>query len=200
MKFTINTNFAGDGFFRLTEPQGKLKMLIEYEGITPNIDPSVFVAPGAMIIGDVTIGEESSIWFNSVLRGDLEPIRIGCRTNVQDGAVIHMDKEIPCLIGDDVTIGHGAILHSCTIGNEALIGMGAILLTGSVIGERAIVAAGTLVREGQDIPPGTIAMGVPAKVRREATEAEFERVRRGKDDYVLRGKQMLNSLSRSENS
>lgn len=169
------------------------KMLIEYEGITPNVHPSVFVAPGAMIIGDVTIGEASSIWFNTTLRGDLEPIRIGCRTNVQDGAVIHMDKEIPCLIGDDVTIGHGAILHSCTIGNEALIGMGAILLTGSVIGERAIIAAGTLVREGQEIPPGTIAMGIPAKVRREVTEAELERVRRGKDDYVLRGHLMQKS-------
>ena len=173
-------------------------MLIEYEGITPDVHSSVFVAPGAMIIGDVTIGEESSIWFNSVLRGDLEPIRIGCRTNVQDGAVIHMDKEIPCIIGDDVTIGHGAILHSCTIGNEALIGMGAILLTGSVIGERAIVAAGTLVREGQEIPPGTVAMGVPAKVRREATEAELERVRHGKDDYVLRGKLMQKSTSTSQ--
>ena len=165
-------------------------MLIAYEGITPDVHPTVFVAPGAMLVGDVTIGEESSIWFNSVLRGDLEPIRIGCRTNVQDGAVIHMDKEIPCVIGDDVTIGHGAILHSCTIGNEALIGMGAILLTGAVIGERAIVAAGTLVREGQEIPPGTVAMGVPAKVRREATDAEFERVRHGKDDYVERGKLM----------
>ena len=169
-------------------------MLIEYEDITPNIHASVFVAPGAMIIGDVTIGEESSIWFNSVLRGDLEPIRIGCRTNVQDGAVIHMDKEIPCLIGDDVTIGHGAILHSCTISNEALIGMGAILLTGSVIGERAIIAAGTLVREGQEIPPGTVAMGVPAVVRREATEAELERVRRGKEDYVERGRLMRKSI------
>ncbi len=173
-------------------------MLIEYEGITPKIHASVFVAPGAMIIGDVTIGEESSIWFNCVLRGDLEPIRIGCRTNVQDGSVIHMDKEIPCLIGDDVTIGHGAILHSCTIGNEALIGMGAILLTGSVIGERAIVAAGTVVREGQEIPAGTLAMGVPAVVRREATEAELERVQRGKDDYVLRGKLMQEAgVSRS---
>ncbi len=169
------------------------KMLIAYEGITPNVHPSVFVAPGAMIIGDVTIGEASSIWFNTTLRGDLEPIRIGCRTNVQDGAVIHMDKEIPCLIGDDVTIGHGAILHSCTIGNEALIGMGAILLTGSVIGERAIIAAGTLVREGQEIPPDSIAMGVPAKVRREVTEAELERVRRGKDDYILRGSLMQKS-------
>ncbi len=169
-------------------------MIIQYEGIIPNIHSSVFVAPGAMIIGDVTIGEESSVWFNTVLRGDLEPIHIGCRTNIQDGTVIHMDKEIPCLIGDDVTIGHGAILHSCAIENEALIGMGAILLTGCKIGERAIVAAGTLVREGQEIPPGTVAMGVPAKVRREATEAEFERVRHGKDDYVLRGKIMRDSL------
>ena len=165
-------------------------MLIAYDGITPDVHSTVFVAPGAMLIGDVTIGEESSIWFNSVLRGDLEPIRIGCRTNVQDGAVIHMDKEIPCVIGDDVTIGHGAILHSCTIGNEALIGMGAILLTGSVIGERAIVAAGALIREGQEIPPGSLAVGVPAKVLREVTEAELERVRHGKDDYVERGKLM----------
>ncbi len=169
-------------------------MIIQYEGITPNVHSSVFVAPGAMVIGDVSIGEESSIWFNCVLRGDLEPIHIGCRTNIQDGTVIHMDKEIPCLIGDDVTVGHGAILHSCAIGNEALIGMGAILLTGCKIGERAIVAAGTLVREGQEIPPGTVAMGVPAKVRREATEAELERVRHGKDDYVLRGRLMRDSL------
>lgn len=165
-------------------------MLIEYEGITPKVHASVFVAPGAMLIGDVTIGEESSVWFNCVLRGDLEPIRIGCRTNIQDGAIIHMDREIPCLIGDDVTIGHGAILHSCTIGNEALIGMGAILLTGSVIGERAIVAAGALVREGQEIPPGALAMGVPAKILRDVTEAELARVRGGKDDYVSRGKQL----------
>ena len=165
-------------------------MLIEYEGIMPKVHDSVFIAPGAMLIGDVTIGEESSVWFNCVLRGDLEPIRIGCRTNVQDGAVIHMDREMPCLIGDDVTIGHGAILHSCIIGNDALIGMGAILLSGSVIGERAIVAAGALVREGQEIPPDTLAMGVPAKVGRDVTETELERVRRGKDDYVLRAHQM----------
>ncbi len=169
-------------------------MILSYEGIEPKIHNSVFVAPGAMIIGDVTIGAESSVWFNCVLRGDLEPIRIGCRTNIQDGTVIHMDKEIPCLIGDDVTVGHGAILHSCAIENKALIGMGAILLTGCQIGEEAIVAAGTLVREGQEIPAGTIAMGVPAKVRREVTEKELERVRDGKDDYVLRGKIMKESL------
>ena len=170
-------------------------MLIEYEGITPDVHPSVFVAPGAMIIGDVTIGEESSIWFNSVLRGDLEPIRIGYRTNVQDGAIIHTDKAFPCSIGDDITIGHGAILHGCMIGNEALIGMGAILLTGSIIGERAIVAAGALIREGQEIPPGSLAVGVPAKVLREVTEGELERARHGKDDYVERGKRMQKSIS-----
>ncbi len=165
-------------------------MLISYEGIEPKIHNTVFVAPGAMIIGDVTIGAESSVWFNTVLRGDLEPIRIGCRTNIQDGTVIHMDKDMPCLIGDDVTVGHSAILHSCAIDNEALIGMGAILLTGSKIGERAIIAAGTLVLEGQEIPAGTIAMGVPAKVRREITEEERIRVQQGKDDYVQRGKLM----------
>ena len=169
-------------------------MIISYQGIEPKIHSSVFVAPGAMIIGDVTIEAESSVWFNAVLRGDLEPIRIGCRTNIQDGTVIHMDKDMPCLIGDDVTVGHGAILHSCTIDNDALIGMGAILLTGARIGERAIIAAGTLVLEGQEIPAGTIAMGVPAKVRREIAEEERIRVQHGKDDYVLHGKIMRESL------
>lgn len=169
-------------------------MLISYEGVEPKIHSSVFVAPGAMIIGDVTIGSESSVWFNTVLRGDLEPIRIGCRTNIQDGTVIHMDKDMPCLIGDDVTVGHGAILHSCAIGNEAMIGMGAILLTGSSIGEGAIIAAGALVLEGQEIPAETVAMGVPAKVRREVTKEERKRVQHGKDDYVLRGRIMRESL------
>ena len=169
-------------------------MLITYEGITPNVHPSVFVAPGAMIIGDVTIGEESSIWFNSVLRGDLEPIRIGCRTNVQDGTVIHMDKEIPCLIGDDVTIGHGAILHSCTISNEAPHRNGSDSLNGRSYWRtrhyRCWHARTRRARNSTD----TIAMGVPAKVRREVTEAELERVRRGKDDYVLRGHLMQKSI------
>lgn len=170
-------------------------MLIRYGDVTPNVSPSVFVAQGAMLIGDVTIGDDSSIWFNSVLRGDLEPIRIGCRTNVQDGAVVHMDAGVPCLIGDDVTIGHGAILHGCTVADGALIGMGAILLTGAVIGEHAIIAAGTLVREGQEIPPGSVAMGVPAKVRREATAAELERARRGAADYVQRAKHIQNATA-----
>ncbi len=165
-------------------------MQIAYEEKRPKIHPSVFIAPGAKIIGDVTIGEESSVWFNTVLRGDLDRIEVGARTNVQDGAVVHLDAGYPTVIGDDVTIGHSAIVHGCTIGNNALIGMGAIILTGAKIGERAIVAAGALVREGQEIPATTVVVGIPAKALREATEADLERAVRGKDDYVRRGQQM----------
>ena len=123
-------------------------MQIAYKDILPKIHPSAFIAPGAMIIGAVTIGEESSIWFNCVLRGDLEYIEVGDRTNIQDGTVVHLDPGFPCVIGDDVTIGHGAIVHGCTVEDGAMISMGATILTGAKIGERAIVAAGAVVREG----------------------------------------------------
>ena len=169
-------------------------MQIAYQDILPKIHPSAFIAPGAMIIGDVTIGEESSVWFNCVLRGDLERIEVGTRTNIQDGAVVHLDPGFPCLIGDDVTIGHGAIVHGCTVGDGAMISMGAIILTGAKIGERAIVAAGAVVREGQEIPPDTLAMGIPAQVKREVTPADLERVRLGREDYVVRGQLMRKAL------
>lgn len=165
-------------------------MLIAYQGILPKIHSSTFIAQGAMIVGDVTIGEESSVWFNCALRGDLDRIEVGKRTNIQDGAVVHLDKGFPCLIGDDVTIGHGAIVHGCTIGDGAMIGMGAIILTGAKIGERAIVAAGAVVREGQEVPPEKLAMGVPAQIKRDLTPADLERARLGKDDYVVRGQLM----------
>ena len=170
-------------------------MQIAYKDILPKIHPSAFIAPGAMIIGAVTIGEESSVWFNCVLRGDLEYIEVGERTNIQDGTVVHLDPGFPCLIGDDVTIGHGAIVHGCTVGDGAMISMGATILTGAKIGERAIVAAGAVVREGQEIPPDTLAMGLPAQVRREVTPTDFERVRLGKEGYVARGQLMRKSLS-----
>jgi carbonic anhydrase/acetyltransferase-like protein (isoleucine patch superfamily) len=156
------------------------KMLIPYQEMSPKIHPSVFIAPGTMIIGDVTIDEESSVWFNCVLRGDLDRIEVGARTNIQDSAVVHLDKGFPCIIGDDVTVGHGAIVHGCTIGNGALIGIGAIILSGAKIGEGAMVAAGALVREGQDIPPKTLAVGLPAQIRRDLTEVDLERMRLGK--------------------
>ena len=165
-------------------------MQIAYKDILPTIHPTAFIAPGAMIIGAVTIGKESSIWFNCVLRGDLEYIEVGERTNIQDGTVVHLDPGFPCVIGDDVTIGHGAIIHGCTVGDGAMISMGATILTGAKIGERAIIAAGAVVREGQEIPPDTLAMGLPAQVRREVTEADLERVRSGREGYVARGQLM----------
>ncbi len=165
-------------------------MLIAYQNTFPRIHPSAFIAEGAMIIGSVTIGEKSSVWFNCVLRGDLDRIEVGARTNIQDGAVVHMDRNFPSIIGDDVTIGHGAIIHGCTIGDGAMISMGAIILTGAKIGERGIIGAGAVVREGQEIPPESLAVGIPARVKRDVTAEELERMRLGKDDYVLRGQLM----------
>ena len=161
-------------------------MLIDFEGLSPKIHPSVFIAPGAMIIGDVTIGKDSGVWFNCVLRADIDRIEIGAGSNVQDGTVIHLDTGVPTIIGDDVTIGHAAIIHACTIGDGALIGMGAIVLSGAKIGEEAIVAAGTLVREGQEIPPRAVAMGVPAQVRRETTQEDLKRMRDNAAGYAAR--------------
>ncbi len=170
-------------------------MQIAYKDILPKIHSSAFIAPGAMIIGAVTIGEEASVWFNCVLRGDLEYIEVGERTNIQDGTVVHLDPGFPCVIGADVTIGHGAIVHGCTVGDGAMISMGATILTGAKIGDRAIIAAGAVVREGQEIPPDALAMGIPAQVRREVTEADLERVRLGREGYVARGQLMRQSLS-----
>ena len=168
-------------------------MLIAYQDTLPRIHPSAFIAEGAMIIGDVAIGERSSVWFNCVLRGDLDRIEIGARSNIQDGAVVHMDKNFPAIIGDDVTIGHGAIIHGCTIGGGAMISMGAIILTGANIGAGAIVGAGAVVREGQEIPAESLAVGIPAQIRRDVTAEELERMRLGKDDYVQRGQLMRES-------
>lgn len=173
-------------------------MIIDFEGLSPKIHPTAFIAPGAMIIGDVTIGEDSGVWFNCVLRADIDRIEIGARSNIQDGTVIHLDTGIPTIVGDDVTIGHAAIIHACTIGDGALIGMGAIILSGATIGEEAIVAAGTLVREGQDIPPRAVAMGVPAQVRRETTEEDLKRMRENAAGYAKRGAIMRKTIGNTQ--
>lgn len=165
-------------------------MLIAYQNTSPRIHASAYIAEGAKIIGDVSIGEKSSIWFNCVLRGDVDRIEVGARTNIQDGAVVHMDKNYPAIIGDDVTIGHGAIIHGCTIEDGAMISMGAIILTGAKIGARGIVGAGAVVREGQEIPAESLVVGIPARIRRDVTAEELERMRHGKDDYVMRGQLM----------
>ncbi len=160
-------------------------MLIEYLGKKPQLHESVFVAEGVHVIGDVIIGKDSSLWFNAVVRGDVNYIRIGDRTNVQDNSVIHVTHEkFPTVIASNVTVGHSAIIHGCTIEDFTLIGMGAILLDGCRIGEHSLVAAGSLVKEGFVIPPGSLAAGVPAKVVRQLTNEELRRLEESAQHYV----------------
>lgn len=168
-------------------------MFIEFDGARPQLSEGVFVAPGARLIGRCRLGSDVSVWFNAVLRGDLEPIEIGARSNVQDGAVLHTDPGFPCRIAEDVTVGHGAIVHGASVGRGALIGMGAVVLTGAKVGERALVAAGALVPEGREIPPGWLAVGVPAKPLRRLTPEELERMERGVRHYVQAKERYLRS-------
>ena len=161
-------------------------MLRAYKGITPTIALTAYVDDSAQVIGDVHVGEESSIWMNAVVRGDVNLIRIGHRTNIQDGTVVHVmrNPSHPTSLGDDITVGHGAIVHGCTIGNACLIGMGAILLNGVLVGEGSIVAAGTLLPEGAVVPPRSLVMGSPGKVRRSITDQEFEFILQSAQNYV----------------
>ncbi|HVK40224.1 MAG TPA: gamma carbonic anhydrase family protein [Candidatus Kapabacteria bacterium] len=158
--------------------------IMPFEGISPRIDPSVFIAAGARIIGDVEIDELSSIWFNVVIRGDVHYIRIGRRTNVQDLVMCHVtNRRYPLVIGNDVTVGHSAVLHGATIGDRSLIGMGAAVLDNAVVGEESLVAAGTVVREGFHVPNGTLVAGIPGKVVRELTDDERRMVAAGAGNY-----------------
>ena len=160
-------------------------MLRPYCGGMPVVHPTAFVDESAQVIGDVEIGAESSVWMNAVIRGDVNAIRIGQRTNVQDGTVIHvMHRTHSASVGDDVTIGHGAIVHGCTVRDRVLVGMGAILLNGSIIGEDTIVAAGSLVTEGMDVPARSLVMGSPARVRRSLTDQEVRFVLESASNYV----------------
>jgi gamma-carbonic anhydrase len=160
-------------------------MIRRFQGRVPQIARSVYIDPQAVIIGDVTIGEDSSVWPCAVLRGDYHSIQIGARTSIQDGCVLHIQGErYPLSVGDGVTVGHGVILHGCTVESDCLIGMGAIVLNGSKIGSRSIVAAGTLIPEGMEVPPGSLVMGAPGKVRRAVTEAELARIALSAEHYV----------------
>jgi carbonic anhydrase/acetyltransferase-like protein (isoleucine patch superfamily) len=146
-------------------------------------DP-VFIAETAVVLGRVTCGDYVSIWYNTVLRADLEPITIGDRSNIQDNSVIHVDPGLPAVIGRNVTVGHGAIIHACTIGDSSLIGMGATVLSGARIGSHCIIGAGCVVPEGMKVPDGSLVLGVPGKIRREVTEAERVRIQKNADVYV----------------
>jgi carbonic anhydrase/acetyltransferase-like protein (isoleucine patch superfamily) len=160
-------------------------MIKPYNGIVPKIHSTSFIADNAQVIGNVTIGKESSVWFQSVVRGDVNFIQIGDRTNIQDGCVLHVIGDTsPLIIGDDVTAGHRVVLHGCTVKNCVLVGIGSIVLDGAVVEENSIIAAGTLVPPRFRVPSGTIVMGVPASVKRELKPEEFEQIKLSAMNYV----------------
>jgi gamma-carbonic anhydrase len=160
-------------------------MIRAYQGHLPQIAASAYIDAQAVIIGDVVIGEQSSVWPCTVIRGDVNFIRIGARTNVQDGCVLHVMREThPLILGDSVTVGHGVILHGCTIARRCLIGMGCVILNGVKIGEGSIIAAGTLIPEGTEVPPGSLFMGHPGKLRRALTGADQDSIDRYANNYV----------------
>lgn len=158
--------------------------LARYLGASPKIDPSAFIAPSADICGDVTIGPGASVWFGVVLRGDINRIELGASSNVQDGSVVHLADDFPCIIGARVTIGHRAMIHACTIEDECLIGMSSTILDGAVVGTGSIIGAGALVTQRTQIPPGSLVVGVPAKVIRTVTPQERLRVQALAKKYV----------------
>lgn len=160
-------------------------MILKHKGFTPQLAPSVFLAPSACVIGDVQIGEESSLWFNVVVRGDVNFIRIGERTNIQDGSIIHVTREThPTLVGNDVSVGHSVTLHGCTVHDKCLIGIGAVILDGAEIGASSLVAAGTLVAPGTKIPPQSLVMGRPGQVKRELTKEECRNIFSISERYI----------------
>jgi carbonic anhydrase/acetyltransferase-like protein (isoleucine patch superfamily) len=151
---------------------------------TPRLGRRVYIARGAVVVGDVTLGEHSSVWYNAVLRGDINRIQVGHHTNIQDNAVLHLADDDPCLVGNYVTVGHSAVVHACTIGDEVLIGMGAIILDGAVVGRQCLIGAGALVTPRTRIPEGSLAVGAPARVVRRLTPAEKKSLRDAALKYV----------------
>lgn len=150
----------------------------------PSIHPSAFIAPGAVVTGDVTLGENASVWFHATLRGDINSIVIGSGSNIQDGSVVHLADDFSTLVGEYVTCGHRAILHACTVGDEVLVGMGAILLDGVEVGARSIIGANALVTQHTKIPPGSLVLGSPAKIVRQLDDAEQRSLRGWAEKYI----------------
>ena len=158
--------------------------LDKYLAQKPRLGAGVYIARGAIVVGDVSLGEHSSIWYNAVLRGDINQIVVGKYTNIQDNAVVHLEDNLPCLIGDYVTVGHSAIVHACTVGDESLIGMGAVVLDGAMIGRQCLIGAKALVTMRTEIPDGSLVMGAPAKVVRALTEEERGKLRYSAEKYA----------------
>ena len=150
----------------------------------PRLGRGVYIATGAVVLGDVTLGDFSSVWYNAVLRGDINRIAVGHHTNIQDNAVLHLADDYPCVLGNYVTVGHSAVVHACQVGNEVLVGMGAVILDGAVIGRQSIIGAGALVTQGTRIPPGSLVLGSPAKVSRPLTRKERAGLKQWAQKYV----------------
>ncbi len=159
-------------------------LLLALGDLLPRLDPEAWIAPGAVVVGDVRLGADASVWYGCVLRADGARIEVGNGTNVQDGCTAHADTHGAVVLGSRVTVGHRAVLHGCTVEDESLVGMGAVVLTGARIGRGSLVAAGSLVLEGAVVPPGSLVAGVPAKVRRELSAVEVERLRGNAAEYV----------------
>ncbi|HVV72465.1 MAG TPA: gamma carbonic anhydrase family protein [Verrucomicrobiae bacterium] len=160
------------------------KQLNTFLGRKPSLGRGVYIAKGAVVLGDVTLGDFSSVWFNAVLRGDINRIVIGHHSNVQDNSVFHLADDYPCVLGNYVTVGHGAIVHACRVADEVLVGMGSIILDGAVIGEQSIIGAGALVTQGHEIPAGSMVLGSPAKVVRALSQPERARIKGYAEKYV----------------
>jgi carbonic anhydrase/acetyltransferase-like protein (isoleucine patch superfamily) len=172
-------------------------MIRSFQGACPTIADSAYIEDTAVIIGDVVIGERASVWFHTVVRGDVHYIRIGDRTNVQDLCMLHVTHDThPLVIGHDVTIGHRVVLHGCTVKDRVLIGMGAVIMDGAVIGEDSIVGAGALVTEGTVVPPKSLILGTPAKVKRPVTENELSWIRESAENYVRYARQYMDGPDR----
>ena len=182
-----------------TNNEGKEIMpILPYKGIWPTIAEDVFIAPGAMVIGNVTIHEGASIWYNTVIRADAAPIVIGRRTNIQDNCTLHVDADAPLTIGDECTIGHSAVVHGATLGNRVLVGMNAVVLSHARIGSHTIIGACSLVGEHKSIPGGVLALGVPARVKRDLTDAEQHQLLTNAEGYCQRAIEHRESLEGME--
>jgi gamma-carbonic anhydrase len=172
-------------------------LILPYKGVLPSIGADVFLTPGITLIGDVELGPQVSIWFGSIVRGDVNRIRIGGRTNVQDGCILHVTRTTPLVIGESATIAHGVILHGCTIGTGALVGIGARVLDGAVVGEGSLIGAGSLVVPNCEIPPGVLALGAPARVVRPLREEEKRGLLDTADRYVAYATAYRTEIARS---
>jgi carbonic anhydrase/acetyltransferase-like protein (isoleucine patch superfamily) len=158
-------------------------VLYPYKGTMPQVAEGVFLAPGARVVGRVRLAREASVWFNCVLRGDSDTVIIGEGSNIQDGSIVHTDAGSPAVVGRNVTVGHGCIIHGCTIGDDCLIGMGTTILSGATLGPNCLVGAGSLITEGKVFPAGSVIMGRPAKVVRQVEERDLAMIRRGAENY-----------------